>query len=109
MSSWAEDMNRIMREQSAIASGGSGLQLAVMTGATSLKIGSMELLAEDLLFAEHLIRPPCTQVAGTCPSGGGALSDSSTYLTALTAGDQVLVYRLNDTTYIVLERVVKAS
>ena len=108
MSSWAEDMNRIMREQGALAAGGSGLQLAVMTGNTSLKIGNMELLADDLLFAEHLIRPPCTKVAGTCPDGGGSLSDDSTYLTALTAGDQVLVMRLNDTTYIVIERVVKA-
>lgn len=105
MSDWAQRMTILMREQGA-ALNGNGIQLAVMTGPTSLAIGKLALDAEDLVFSAHLLTPVCTHVAGTCPDGGGSLSDSSTYLPVLAAGDTVAVVQLSESRFWVIEKVV---
>lgn len=102
--SWENDMVQMMRGS---ASQGPSLKLAVMTGPSSCRIGNLELTAADLLISDRLLQPACTKVAGTCPGGGGALTDRSSYLTALKAGDVVLVYQLSDDRFAVIERMVK--
>ena len=105
MSDWAERMTVLMRQQGAVLNA-RGIQLAVMTGPTSLSLGNLALTAEDLLFSAHLLQPGCTKVAGTCPADGGALTDASTYLPALAAGDTVAVIQLSDSRFWVIEKVV---
>lgn len=107
MSDWAERMTNLMREQGA-ALNGPAIQLAVMTGADSLSIGNLVLDKNDLVFSAHLLQPVCSKVAGTCPDGGGALADSSTYIPALAAGDTVAVIQLSDSRFWVIEKVVSA-
>lgn len=84
---------------------GAGIQVAEMTGPTTCKIGDMPLQAEDLYFSENLVHPIATAVAGHCPADG-ELKDKTRYLPALVAGDRVAVYRLNDTKYIILGKLV---
>ncbi len=105
MSDWAERMTNIMRKQGA-ALNSPAVQLATMTGPTALSIGNLVLDASDLVFSAHLLQKTCTQVAGTCPSSGGALSDTSTYIPALAAGDTVAVLQLSDSRFWVIEKVV---
>ena len=107
MSDWAQRMTILMREQGAVMNGG-GIQLAVMTGPTALALGKLVLDADDLVFSAHLLAPVCTKVSGTCPDGGGSLSDSSTYLPVLAAGDTVAVVQLSDSKFWVMEKVVTA-
>lgn len=105
MSDWAERMTNLIREQGAVLNS-RGFQLVVMTGPTSLTIGNLVLDKDDLVFSAHLLQPSCTKVAGNCPSGGGSLSDRSTYLPALKAGDIVAVIQLSDSRFWVVEKVV---
>ena len=105
--SWANDLAAMMASNDSIM--GRGLQLATMSGPTSLAIGDLALDGSDLLFAEHLIKPVATKVAGTCPADGGSLGDTSTYIPALQAGDQVLVYQISMSKFLVIEKVVSAG
>lgn len=105
MSDWAERMTNIMRQQGA-ALNGPAIQLAVMTGPTSLSIGNLALDHDDLVFSAHLLQASCTKVAGTCAGSGGALTDTSTYLPALAAGDTVAVLQMSDASFWVIEKVV---
>ncbi len=82
-----------------------GIQLAVMTGPTSCRIGKLELASDDLLFSDRLISPTAVSVAGQCPAGG-TLQDQSKYLPVLAAGDQVAVYRVSDSQYLILGKMV---
>ena len=81
------------------------IQLAEMTGPTSCRIGKLELSSEDLLFSDRLLSKIAITVAGKCPAGG-ALQDQSSYLPALKTGDMVAVYRISDTQYLVLGKMV---
>lgn len=90
----------MMREQGAV-NNGNGIQLAVMTGPKSCKIGTMELTGEDLYIPDRLLSPACTGVKVPAPG-----KDSSSYSTALKAGDTVAVYQLSQTQYLILQRVV---
>lgn len=81
------------------------IQLAEMTGPTSCRIGKLELSSEDLLFSDRLLSKVAINVAGQCPAGG-ALQDLSSYLPALKTGDMVAVYRMSDTQYLVLGKMV---
>lgn len=85
---------------------GNGIRLAIMTGPNSLKIGELELEAEDLMFASHLLHSACTKVAVNAPAGGGACTDKSTYTSALKKGDCVAVIQYSDEKFLVLERMV---
>ena len=73
----AENIIRLMREQGQRE--GKGLQLAEMKDGKKCRVGDLLLDSEDYLKASHL---------------------------NLQAGDMVVVYRLNEQTYIILEKVV---
>ena len=105
---WEADLLDAMRSPAGEEADGKagGIQLAVMTGPTSCRIGKLELASDDLLFSDRLISPTAVSVAGQCPAAGGALKDQSKYLPALAAGDQVAVYRVSDSQYLVLGKMV---
>lgn len=94
MSDWAERMTNIMRQQGA-ALNGPAIQLAVMTGPTSLSIGNLALDHDDLVFSAHLLQPVCV-----------GEHDVEDYLPALAAGDTVAVIQLSDARFWVIEKVV---
>lgn len=100
---WADEMLDMFK---AAPPAGKGLQLAVMTGPDTCQVNGMQLAAEDLMFADHLLSPSCTAVSQVAPADGGQCSDKSTYLPALKAGDTVLVYQYSETRFLVLERMV---
>lgn len=106
--SWKEDMISMMRQQGE-RNNPKGIQLATMTSANTAMIGALPLTAQDLLFNDRLLQPTATAVAGHCPADG-ELTDKSTYLTALKAGDIVAVYCVEDKSgyqkYLVLGRMV---
>ena len=104
---WTNDMVDMMRQGGSSGPGGQ-LKIAMMTGPTTLKIGNLILEKEDLLFAEHLIKPIATVVKETAPAGGGTCTDQSTYLPALKTGDQVAVVQISDSKFLVLGRMVTA-
>ena len=79
------------------------IQLAEMTGPTSCRIGKLELSSEDLLFSDRLLSKIAINVAGKCPAGGAL---QASYLPALKTGDMVAVYRISDTQYLVLGKMV---
>lgn len=68
------------------------IQIGVMTGAKSCKIGNLILSGGDLLIAEHLKT--------------GYQKDNLTFIGPLKNGDQVAVYRISDERYLILERLV---
>lgn len=110
--SWTDDfINTIQSHNNSDL----GIQLAVMVSSNSCKIGELLLTSEDLLFNEHLVKQVATKVSGNCPADGGALNDTTTYISELKAGDTVAVVRTSnsdssdDTSslYIVLGKLVK--
>lgn len=92
----------------------SGVQMAEMVSENSCKVGDLILTAEDLLFNETLTVRIASQVAGQCPEGG-SFQDTSSYLSALKAGDKVAVYKVcgsdpgdhTSTLYLVLGKLVR--
>ena len=76
-----------------------GIQIAEMVSQNSCKIGDLILTSEDLLFNETLTVNIASKVSGQCPEGG-ALQDTSTYISPLKAGDKVAVIKIkgSDTT-----------
>lgn len=82
------------------------MKLATMTGANSCMIGNLQLTSADLMFADHLLQTKCVKVSEVAPKDGGACTDKSAYMTALKAGDTVLVYQLSDSKFLVIERMV---
>ena len=91
-----------------------GIQIAEMVSQNSCKIGNLILTSEDLLFNENLTVNVASKVSGQCPEGG-ALQDTSTYISPLKAGDKVAVIKIkgSDSTdytsslYLVLGKLVK--
>ena len=78
------------------------IQIGVMTGAASCKIGKLTLSGGDLLIAEHLKTGYHYAVDDLKPSK----KDKSTFIEPLKSGDKVAVYRISDELYIILERLV---
>ncbi len=70
----------------------SPIQIGMMTGAESCRIGRLELSGSDLLMAEHLKT--------------GYQKDKNTFAAPLKEGDKVAIYRISDELYIILERLV---
>lgn len=101
--SWEQDMMDMIKP--ALQTG-RGLQLCTMAGPTTLQVGEMQITSPNLRIASHLMTQTCTKVAGQCPADGGALGDTSTYAPALQAGDMVLAYQLDDSTFLIIERMV---
>ncbi|MBQ0079698.1 MAG: hypothetical protein KBS66_07415 [Eubacterium sp.] len=101
--SWDNDFAALFTSN---AKAGNILQIATMLGPTSCKIGNLILSGPDLLIADHLLHSVCTGVSMTAPAGGGPCTDKSTYISALKAGDLVVITQISDDKFIVLERVV---
>lgn len=124
-----ENIIRMMQTQGAV-NNSAEVQIGIMTGPDSCKIGDLELDKKDLLFNELLIHPQLRNVYNSsvtesgsisvsCVCGGGSynLNSSSNSLTEtnnewtdqfkLKAGDIVAVTRVNADTYAVLGRLVR--
>lgn len=78
------------------------IQIGVMTGATSCKVGKLPLSGDDLLIGEHLKTGYHCAVYDDEPSK----KDRKTFIEPLKSGDKVAVCRVNDEKYIILERLV---
>lgn len=104
--SWESDIVELIRKQGAV-NNTPGLQLGVMTGASSCKVGDLSLDADDLYFPDHLLIRVATKVRVSFDEHG-VFHDETEYIEPLKAGDLVVLYRLSDTRYIVLGRVVAA-
>ncbi len=100
---WANELAGLNSQPS-----GYQLKLGTMTGPRSCSVGNLQLTSADLMIAEHLLQPVCVKVSETAPDGGGQCSDNSTYLSALKAGDTVLLYQLSDSKFLIIERMVSA-
>lgn len=78
------------------------IQIGVMTGAASCKIGKLTLSGGDLLIVEHLKTGYHCAVRNDNPSK----KDKDTFVGPLKSGDKVATYRISDELYIILERLV---
>lgn len=78
------------------------IQIGVMTGVDSCKIGKIDLTRDDLLIAEHLMTGYHYAVSGADPPR----KDKDTFVEPLKSGDQVAAYRISEELYIILERLV---
>lgn len=85
-----------------------GIQMGIMTGATSLNLGGLPLTADDLMFNEGLLRQSAVSVAGAITGSGTSFQDKSTYMQPLKVGDQVAVIQVSDTLFFVLGKMVRA-
>ena len=103
--SWANDFVSALKNHNE----SSLLQIGVMTGTNTVKVGNLELLPEDLYIPDRLLQQVCTRVSETAPSDGGPCTDKSQYSQPLQTGDKVLVCQLSDDQFVVLERVVSGK
>nr|DAF45768.1 MAG TPA: Protein of unknown function (DUF2577) [Siphoviridae sp. ctmP938] len=112
--SWTDELIGTMRVQGAVYNAPE-IQLAVMSSENSVKLGTMELRKEDLLFFERDLNPAAIKVAGRCQDNA-PLIDKTVYLDALKAGDLIALYRLPSgrradqtaTKFLVLGKVVRS-
>ena len=105
--SWTDTLVSSMKTAGASVNP-SSISIGVMASANSCTIKDGLTIPNTMLyFADHLVNQTAVKVAGTCPKDGGSLSDKSTYLSALQAGDKVAVYRVDDAHYIILARLVQ--
>lgn len=94
----------IMMRKQGMDQNPSGLLLGEMTSKNTCKIGDQEYQGDDLLVAQHLIKPICTSVLVT-----DTHNDASTYLQPLKSGDLVILYPISSTQYVIIEKVVYMS
>lgn len=101
-----EQIINLMRKQGAVKNPAS-LQLAEMTSATTCKIGDLKLEADDLLIAEHLtdyeIDIESDLEAQTTTASQHAIKVHG----ALKKGDLVLIQRMSDEQYVIIEKLVE--
>jgi hypothetical protein len=128
-----EQIINCMREQGAV-NNLPPLQIGTMTGPYSCRVGDLNLGADDLYFAEHLLYNICREViveeqtkytenytvSISIPDGGGTdtdthrhqynsvIKDKSKYLSPLKSGDLVLVLPYSDSRYIVIEKLISS-
>lgn len=79
------------------------LKIGEMKNATTCELGTQEIDKDFLLVAEHLTTGYHKAVNNTSP----ATKNDSTFVKPLKAGDMVLLYKLDDESYIILERLVE--
>ena len=96
-----EKLINIMRNQGAIKNP-IGLQLAEMTGARSCDIGELHLEAEDLLISQHL-----TDYEIEIELSGN--KRNAKIYGHLKKGDVVLVQRMSDEKYVIIEKLLEAA
>lgn len=87
----AERIVKRMRDEGA-RKNEKGVFLATMEGATKVNISGLILEREDLLFAEHLLT--------------GYTAANGEKIDALKKGDNVILKKLSDEKYAVIERVI---
>ena len=105
--SWTDEMIETMKAAGR-AVNPSSITIGVMASANSCTIKDGLTVPNTMLyFNDRLVNRLAVSVAGTCPDGGGALTDKSSYISALKAGDKVALYRVDETHYIVLARLVQ--
>ena len=75
-----------------------GLLIGTMNSKTSCMIGDQEYVDDDLMISARLKHELCTKVTVDINH-----VDKSKYLSAIKAGDTVLVYPLNDEKIIILD------
>lgn len=83
-----EKLIKTMREEAGRDRVKYPVKVAVMTSPTSCRYGQMELDAEDLLFADHL-------------------TVQTEAKTILKAGDKVLITRISEDQFALIEKVVE--
>lgn len=101
MSNPYEEILEIMRNEGK-KDNTAPIQIGVMTGSASCRIGKLTLSGGDLLIAEHLKTGYHCAVYDDTPSK----KDKNTFVAPLKSGDKVAVYRISDELYIILERLV---
>lgn len=80
-----------------------------MTSKNECAIGSLSLDKEDLLFAEHLTKKIVSEIdikADDKKVSKTGINDKSKYIEPLKKGDKVLLYKVSEEKYVVIERVV---
>lgn len=87
-----EEMLALMRNEGK-KDNAAPIQIGVMTGAESCRIGRLKLSGGDLLIAEHLRT--------------GYQKDKDAFVGPLQEGDTVAACRISDELYIILERLVQ--
>lgn len=87
-----EELIKIIQNQSILHNSES-LKIGVMKSKDTCEIGSLILDRDDLYIASHLLERI-------------RIDSEDGYLEPLKAGDLVVLYRLNDEKYLLLERVV---
>ena len=92
--SWDHELLNTMQQMGGRSTAPGGIKLAVMTGPTSLQAAGLQLDADDLLFAAHLLQD--------------VRVGTDRLLPALKAGDTVAVVQVSDSLFLVLERMVSA-
>lgn len=95
-----EDIIQMIREQGGVLNQPC-IEIAIMTGPKSCKIGDFTLEEQDLCFSEHLLFQAAIKV-----SVSESHMDKSAYLTPLKTGDVVAIQKLTETKYLVLAKVV---
>lgn len=93
----------LMREQGAVKNPAS-LQLAEMTSATTCKIEDLKLEADDLLIAEHLTD---YEIEIESEDDLEVPNMKIKVHGALKKGDLVLVQRMSDEQYIIIEKLAE--
>ena len=96
-----EKIINIMRSQGAVKNP-TGLQLAEMTDATSCDVGELHLEADDLLISQHLTDYKIEIELS------GSKKEAIIY-GHLKKGDLVLVQRMSDEKYVVIEKLLEAA
>lgn len=86
-----ERMIKIMREN-AKRQLPKDIEIAVMTSGTTCTKGELNLDRDDLLIAQHLLT--------------GYLAPDESVISPLKKGDKVIIKRLNDEKYVIIERVI---
>lgn len=94
-----ERIIKMMREQGAVNNPAS-LQLGEMTSAKTCKVGDLKLDADDLLIAQHLTD---YEIKIDIESEGEKIKVRG----ALKKGDLVLVQRMSDEQYVIIEKLVE--
>lgn len=123
MNSYEKIIN-IMRNQGAVKNP-IGLQLAEMTDATSCDVGELHLEAEDLLISQHLTDYEIKidvedngKLNSTTTTVAQHRHDIDTFTSTetkikvygkLKKGDLVLVQRLSDEKYVIIEKLLEAA
>lgn len=85
------------------------LFIGEMTSKNECAIGSLSLDKEDLLFAEHLTKRVVSELDIKADDKGVSktgTNDKCKYIEPLKKGDKVLLYKVGEEKYVVIERVV---